>query len=152
VSGLVTSVFFIAMMLPGFFINRLVDMMGRKILLWAMLLIALGLLDVYYNRSLFFIVIGCVAAGFGYGMAQPYIYDKTASFASPSKVTYALALLMSMNYVAIVICPFIVEWFQDAAGVKGERFPFALNATMGFVALLFMLLRLMFVNRKKFRL
>lgn len=152
VSGLVTSVFFVAMMLPGFFINRLVDMMGRNILLWAMLLIALGLLDVYYNRSLFFIVIGCVAAGFGYGMAQPYIYDKTASFASPSKVTYALALLMSMNYVAIVICPFIVEWFQDAAGVKGERFPFALNATMGFVALLFMLLRLMFVNRKKFRL
>ena len=57
-----------------------------------------------------------------------------------------------MNYVAIVICPFIVEWFQDAAGVKGERFPFALNATMGFVALLFMLLRLMFLNRKKFRL
>ena len=151
VSGLVTSVFFVAMMLPGFFINRLVDMMGRNILLWAMLLIALGLLDVYYNRSLFFIVIGCVAAGFGYGMAQPYIYDKTASFASSSKVTYALALLMSMNYVAIVICPFIVEWFQDAAGVKGERFPFALNATMGFVALLFMLLRLMFVNRKKFR-
>ena len=109
-------------------------------LLWAMLLIALGLIDVYYNRSLTSIVTGCVAAGFGYGMAQPYIYDKTSSAASPQKVTYALALLMSMNYVAIVIAPFITDWAQDILGIKGERFPFMFNAVIGFAALGFMLL------------
>ena len=140
VAGVVTSIFFLAMMLPGLFINRLVDMFGRNILLWAMLLIALGLIDVYYNRSLTSIVTGCVAAGFGYGMAQPYIYDKTSSAASPQKVTYALALLMSMNYVAIVIAPFITGWAQDILGIKGERFPFMFNAVIGFAALGFMLL------------
>lgn len=149
VAGIVTSIFFLAMMLPGLFINRLVDMFGRNILLWAILLIALGLIDVYFNRSLFFIIIGCVATGFGYGMAQPYVYDKTSSSASPQKVTYALALLMSMNYVAIVIAPFIVDWAQDIMNIKGERFPFVLNAVVGFVALLLMLLLKVYGNHKK---
>ncbi len=149
VSGIVTSIFFLAMMLPGFFINRLVDIFGRNILVWALLLIALGLLDVFYNRSLLFVIIGCVATGFGYGMAQPYIYDKTSSSASPQKVTYALALLMSMNYVAIVIAPFIVDWAQELLNVKGERFPFLLNALLGFVALLFMSLLRVYNNRRK---
>ena len=149
VAGIVTSIFFLAMMLPGFFINRLVDVFGRNILVWAVLLIALGLLDVFYNRSLLFIIIGCVATGFGYGMAQPYVYDKTSTLASPQQVTYALALLMSMNYVAIVIAPFVVDWVQDMLGVKGEHFPFLLNALLGFVGLLFMSLMKVYDKRKK---
>lgn len=145
--GVVTSIFFLAMMLPGLFINRVVDVLGRNILVWSLLLIALGLLDVFYNSSLVFVIIGCVATGFGYGIAQPYIYDKAASSASPQRATYALALLMSMNYVAIVIAPFIVDWVQDWFGVKGERFPFVLNALIGFAALLVLLLMKMFRNR-----
>lgn len=149
VAGVVTSIFFLAMMLPGFFINRLVEAFGHSILIWAMLLISIGLLDVFYNSSLLFIIIGCVAAGFGYGMAQPYIYDRTSSLASPQKVTYALALLMSMNYVAIVIAPFIVDWSQKIFGNDSERFPFALNAVIGFAAFIFMLLLRVYDNRRK---
>ena len=147
VVGVVTSVFFLAMMLPGFFINRLVDMFGRNILIWALMLIALGLIDIFYNSSLLFVIIGCVATGFGYGMAQPYVYDRTAELASPQRVTYALALLMSMNYVAIVIAPFVVDWAQEMLGVKGERFPFALNALLGLLALI--VLSLMNVRKKR---
>lgn len=147
VVGVVTSIFFLAMMLPGLFINRLVDMLGRGILVWGVLLIALGLIDVFYNSTLAFVIIGCVATGFGYGMAQPYVYDKTAALASPQRVTYALALLMSMNYVAIVIAPFIVDWAQDLLHVKGERFPFAFNAVLGFVAVL--VLALMNIRNKR---
>ena len=149
VAGAVTSIFFLAMMLPGFFINRLVDVLGRNILLWAMLFIAIGLLDVFYNSTLLFVIIGCVVTGFGYGMAQPYIYDKVSLAASPQRVTYALALLMSMNYVDIVIAPFFVDWVQDMLGVKGERFPFALNASLGFVAFLFLLLMNVYKKRKQ---
>ena len=64
-------------------------------------------------------------------------------------MTYALALLMSMNYVAIVIAPFIVDWAQQLLNVKGERFPFLLNALLGFVALLFMSLFRVYNNRRK---
>ena len=87
-----------------------------------------------------------MAAGVGYGIAQPYIYDVTASLASPQKTTYALALLMTMNYVAILISPFLVDWLQSVFDVKGERFPFALNAVVGAVALLFLLVRRVWVK------
>jgi hypothetical protein len=54
-----------------------------------------------------------------------------------------------MNYVAIVIAPFVVDWVQDILGIKGERFPFVLNAVLGFAALLFLLLLNVYNNRKK---
>lgn len=141
ISGMVVSVFFVAMMLPGLFINRIIAVLGRNILLWALLLISLGLADVYFNDSLAFIIIGSVAIGFGYGMAQPYIYDVTASLAPPAKVTYALALLMTMNYVAILVSPFGVEAVGDITGHKGYLLPFLVNSFIAFVALLSLLLR-----------
>lgn len=141
ISGMVVSVFFVAMMLPGLFINRIIAVLGRNILLWALLLISLGLADVYFNDSLAFIIIGSVAIGFGYGMAQPYIYDVTASLAPPAKVTYALALLMTMNYVAILVSPFGVEAVGDITGHEGYLLPFLVNSFIAFVALLSLLLR-----------
>ena len=147
VSGMVTSIFFIAMMLPGLFINRIIAVLGRNILIFSLLLIVLGLADVFFNSRLLLIILGCIATGVGYGIAQPYIYDITASLAPPQKSTYTLALLMTMNYVAILISPFIVDWAQDLAGAKGERFPFALNAFVGLAAIVFMLLRRIWLKR-----
>ncbi len=150
VSGLVTSLFFLAMMLPGLFINRILAVLGRNVLLWSLLLIGLGLLDVYLNSSLAFIILGCAAAGFGYGVAQPYIYDKVSTLATGSKVTYALALVMVMNYVAIVISPFIVEWGQELSGVKGEDFPFLMNTIIAAAALAIIWIRRAVVSRDKY--
>ena len=147
VSGIVTSIFFIAMMLPGLFINRIIEVLRGGVLVVSLVLIALGLFDVYFNSSLLFIILGCIATGVGYGIAQPYIYDVTASLASPQKATSALALLMTMNYVAILISPFLVEWAQDILGVKGERFPFVLNGVVGGVAIVFLLLRRVWLKR-----
>lgn len=147
VSGVVTSIFFIAMMLPGLFINRIIEVLRGGVLVVSLVLIALGLFDVYFNSSLLFIILGCIATGVGYGIAQPYIYDVTASLASPQKATSALALLMTMNYVAILISPFLVEWVQDILGVKGERFPFVLNGVVGGVAIVFLLLRRVWLKR-----
>ncbi|MBO5922370.1 MAG: MFS transporter, partial [Bacteroidaceae bacterium] len=118
-----------------------------NILIWAMLLIALGLSDVFFSTSLPFIIIGCVAAGFGYGMAQPYIYDIAVTLASARKVTYTLALVMTMNYVAILISPFLVDWMQELFGVKGVRFPFVLNSAIGAVALVFLWIRSLLLKR-----
>ena len=83
----------------------------------------------------------------GYGIAQPYIYDVTASLAPPQKSTYALALLMTMNYVAILVSPFFVDWMQELFGVKGVRFPFVLNSAIGAVALVFLWIRSLLLKR-----
>lgn len=147
VTGYTTSLFFIAMMLPGLFINRIISVLRSTILLFSLLLIVFGLYDIFFNSSLLFIILGCVAIGFGYGVAQPYIYDVTASLAPPRKATYTLALLMTMNYVAILIAPFLLDWLQDIFGIKGERFPFALNSIIGIVAFVFLLLRRVWLRR-----
>lgn len=139
VSGMLISLFFLAIMLPGLFINRILAVLGHSVLLWALLLIGLGLLDIYLYDSILAVIIGCVATGFGYGMAQPYVYDVTASLASASKVTYVFSLLMTMNYVAIVASPFITDGIQHISGVKGEHFPFLLNAVAALCALVLLL-------------
>lgn len=137
VSGMVLSIFFLAMMLPGLFLNRILAVVKGWVLQFSLLLILLGIADIWLNGSLGFIIIGCVAAGIGYGVAQPYIYDVTASLATGAKVTSALALLMTMNYVAIVISPFVIEAIQDVTGLKNETSPFLINAVMALLALIF---------------
>lgn len=149
VSGIVTSIFFIAMMLPGFFLNRIIAVLKGNILLWSLLLIGLGLADIFFNSSVVYVTLGCIATGFGYGIAQPYIYDVTASSASPKKTTVALALVMTMNYVAILVSPFVVDYVQELARVGSVRFPFAFNSVVAAAALLFMCLRRLYVKYNK---
>ena len=144
----VIALFFLAMMLPGLFLNRILAVVKGWVLLLSLLLIMLGLADIYLNRSLLFIIVGCVAAGVGYGIAQPYIYDRTASLASGKMVTYALALVMTMNYVAIVVAPFITEYLQKYTGLKGNADPFLIDAVIAAVALVFMLLRKFFISKR----
>lgn len=141
VVGVVTALFFLAMMLPGLFINRILAFLKNRVLMFSLLLIGLGLLDIYLNRSVLFIVIGCVAAGFGYGIAQPYIYDTASAMAPLNKVTAVFAWVMTMNYVAIVIAPFVVEFFQWMFGSKSDSFPFILNAVLSFVVLVLLFFR-----------
>ena len=140
VAGIVIALFFLAMMLPGLFINRVLAVLKREVLVISLLLIMLGLVDIYFNKSLLFVILGCIVAGVGYGIAQPYIYDVTASLASGKKVSYALALLMTMNYVAIVIAPFVMEYIQEYTGMKGNVSPFLINASIAFLVLVLMLL------------
>ena len=146
-SGVVIALFFLAMMLPGLFLNRILAVVKGRVLTISLLLIMLGLADIFLNTSLLFVVVGCVVAGVGYGIAQPYIYDRTASLASGKRVTYALALVMTMNYVAIVIAPFVTEYLQKYVGLKGNAAPFLINAVIAAVALAYMLLRRWFVKR-----
>ena len=140
VSGVVTSVFFLAMMAPGLFINRIVELLKHNILLWALLMMCVGLLGIYLDSSLASVVIGCIIAGFGYGMAQPYIYDKVSSGVPASKVSVSLALVMTMNYVAIVISPFVIEFLLRILGKGGNAEPFLLNAVLALAGMVLLMI------------
>ena len=140
VSGVVTSIFFLAMMAPGLFINRIVELLKHNILLWALLMMCVGLLGIYLDSSLASVVIGCIIAGFGYGMAQPYIYDKVSSGVPASKVSVSLALVMTMNYVAIVISPFVIEFLLRILGKGGNAEPFLLNAVLALAGMVLLMI------------
>ncbi len=91
------------------------------------ILISLFLGIILLSRSEILIALGCILNGLSYGIIQPLIYDKTSDVAVPHKVTLALAFVMAMNYVAILLCPFIVDAFQNLFHSHSQTFAFWLN-------------------------
>lgn len=126
-SGLMISLFFLAIMAPGFMLDSLVKLLGNKTKLYSLLAIAIGLLLIWISPTEWLIVPGCILVGLGYGIIQPLIYDKTIDTAIPQKTTLALAFVMVMNYLAILLSPFITDFFQWIFHTGSQEFPFIFN-------------------------
>ncbi|WP_294140554.1 MFS transporter [uncultured Sanguibacteroides sp.] len=124
-SGSLISVFFLSMTLPGFFINKVISWFKTYTNFIAMASITVGLILFAIRSDLFTLILGVILIGLGYGCMQPIIYDKTAN--SSSHPTYALALVMSMNYIAIITYPFILRGLGNLFATDSSYFPFVLN-------------------------
>lgn len=133
-SGLMISLFFLAIMAPGFVLNQIVSYFGKKTKFACMLSIAAGMALILVSRTEWLIGLGCILAGLGYGVIQPIAYDKTTRTAIPAKVTLALAFVMAMNYLAILLCPFIINVFKDMLHIETQQFAFIFNMVIALVA------------------
>lgn len=129
-SGVLISLFFLAIMLPGLFIDRIIRLLKCNVNLAALLSICVGLLCLGIFRDKAMLVVGALLSGLGYGVMQPVIYDKAATIAPPRSATLALSFVMSMNYLAVMICPFIVSLLREIFGTHSDRFPFFFNAAL----------------------
>ena len=143
ISGTYISLFFLAIMAPGFILNRLIDLMGRSTQVWSMLMIVIGLGLIVATGNVWLVGVGCVLAGAGYGIIQPIMYDRTTHIVLPHKSTMALACVMAMNYVAILVCPFVIKLFKIIMHDSSELFAFQLNTFLAALTLL-----VVFINRK----
>ena len=74
-SGLMISLFFLAIMAPGFVLNQIVSYFGKKTKFACMLSIAAGMALILVSRTEWLIGLGCILAGLGYGVIQPIAYD-----------------------------------------------------------------------------
>ena len=110
-------------------------MLGRRIYMICLLLIACGMGIILVSRSEILIALGCILNGLAYGIIQPLIYDKTSDVAVPHKVTLALAFVMAMNYVAILLCPFIVNIAQNLFHSHSYTLAFWLNLMIALMAM-----------------
>lgn len=132
-SGVLISLFFLAIMLPGFLLRRTIQLLRQRVNVVSLLLIAVGLACIGSFGSRAMLVTGCLLAGFGYGVMQPLIYDKAAIVGPPRTSTLALSLVMAMNYLAVVLCPFVMDPLEHLFGLVhlgGERFPFLFSAVV----------------------
>ena len=109
--------------------NKMILLIGG-----GLLAVALGLLCFGIFRSGWLLAVGALLAGIGYGVMQPVIYDKAATIAPPRAATFALSCVMAMNYLAVMVCPFLIDLFRYPFHTHGDRFPFIFNAVL--VALL----------------
>ena len=126
-SGVMISLFFLAIMAPGLFLNRIVGLFREKTKFYSLLCIAVGLALIWISPKEWVIAPGCILVGLGYGVIQPVIYDKTTHTAVPKKATLALAFVMMMNYLAILLYPFIGDFLQWVFHTQSQEFPFIFN-------------------------
>ena len=126
-AGIMISLFFLAIMLPGLAMKPIIRILKDKTLFASFASIAIGLALILIAPTEWFIAPGCILAGLGYGVIQPWVYEKATHMAVPEKVTLALAFIMAMNYIAILICPFVINFFEWLTHFHTQQFPFAFN-------------------------
>lgn len=132
-SGVLISLFFLAIMVPGLFIDRIIRRLKQDVNLVSLGMLCAGLLWVGIFREKALLVMGVMFIGLGYGIMQPVIYDKAATIAPPRSATLALSLVMAMNYLAVMVCPFIMDVLRELFHTHSDRFPFFFNAGLVFV-------------------
>lgn len=132
-SGIMISLFFLAIMAPGFVLNKIVNTLKDKTKFVSMAAIAAGMLLIVIAPTEWLIGPGCILAGLGYGVIQPVIYDNTTRVAIPQKVTFALSFVMAMNYLAILLCPFIINVIENMFHIHTQQFAFIFNCVIAVV-------------------
>lgn len=140
-SGLMISLFFLAITVPGFFLDKIVSRFKERTKAYGLLSMALGLALIWIAPIEWLIIPGCILVGFGYGIIQPMLYDKTTHTALPQKATLALAFVMMMNYLAILLYPFLVDFFQKLFHTHSQEFPFIFNLLITVVTFFWAYLR-----------
>lgn len=140
-SGTLISVFFLSMTLPGLFINNIIEKLKNNTNFISLAAICVGLLPFMFKGDIVLLIVGVILIGLGYGIMQPVIYDKTAASVAPTHATYALALVMSMNYVAIVTYPFILEILGRIFHGSSSYFPFIFSIVIGIAFMAFAFFR-----------
>lgn len=127
-AGVVISLFFLAIMAPGFMLNRIIAIFGRAVNLWSLVAMGIGLLLMSLpHPSSLGLTMGAILTGLGYGVMQPIIYDKAATNAPPHLSTLALAIVMTTNYFAILVAPFMIDGIDHLFHATGHTFAYLFN-------------------------
>ena len=139
-AGVVISLFFLAIMLPGFVLNRVKRLLGKRTYFWSLVVMGVGLIIMsLHHPRLYTLIVGAIFTGLGYGVMQPLIYDRAASLSPQRLATLALSLVMAVNYFAILVAPFIIDGVDAIFHTSQHSFAFLCN---GVISLLLALLSL----------
>mgnify|MGYP003308817926 CR=1 FL=1 len=133
-------------MLPGLALNAIIRRVRSMTVFVSLCLIVVGLLLVGTIPDIPLMTLGVILTGVGYGVLQPIIYDKAAIIAPPEAATKALSVVMTTNYVAVLVCPIVVDFVAKIMQQHKGSFPFVASAVLvAMVAFLSLLMRRSFV-------
>lgn len=125
-AGTITAIYFLFIFMPGFFLSFFARLMKAHTFFYSGLIMTVGLALFSFVPVPFVMCIGAALAGLGYGICQPLIYDKASHAVKDSKkATLALSFVLTANYLAIVIAPFIISLLRSMCHIqKGGTFAF----------------------------
>ena len=136
--GVATAMFFAAATLSGFLLTKIIGLLKKKTIQIAIFLCVIGLFFMGFVHAYWSFISGVFIMGFGYGIIQPVIYDKT-SYVAPTAAqsTEYFAYLLTCNYIGISVVPFIIEGAKRLFGAGSDpNFSFLFNGGVVAVVLL----------------
>lgn len=122
-SGNLISIFFLSITVPGFLLTKILGKFKQQTPIYAISLLLAGTVAMMIG-NLWVILAGVVMQGVGYGTLQPMIYDNTAANTKPIHITFFLALVMAMNYTAIIVYPFFQQSVSAIFNTHYSLLPF----------------------------
>ena len=84
-AGIMISLFFLAIMIPGLAMKPIIRVLKDITLFVSFVAIAVGLMLILVAPTEWFIAPGCILAGLGYGVIQPWVYEKADPHGRPAK-------------------------------------------------------------------
>ena len=133
-AGLLISLFFLAIMAPGFVLNGIKRVLGSATNFWSLVIMGTGLILMSLDEPKFSsLALGAILTGLGYGVMQPLIYDNAAKSSPPNLSTLALSLVMAVNYLAILVAPFIIDSVDYLFHTSSHSFAFLFNGIVGLI-------------------
>jgi MFS family permease len=121
-------------MAPGFVLDKIVAWLGKWLNFVSLVVMGLGLVLMALKQApVALLWVGAILTGLGYGVMQPVIYDKAATNAPPRLSTLALSLVMVVNYLAILVAPFIIDATDDIFHATHHRLAYLVNGVLTFV-------------------
>ena len=136
--GVATAMFFLAATLSGFSLTWIIRYCRQQTMQWAIVLCVIGLFLVAFIPQYWSFIVGVFVMGFGYGVIQPVIYDKT-SYVAPTaaKSTEYFSYLLTCNYIGISIVPFIIQAARKIFAASGDpTFSFLFNGCVVVIVLI----------------
>lgn len=127
--GVATAMFFAAATLSGFLLTHIISFFRQKTMQFSILLCVFGLMFNAFVHYDWAYIVGVFIMGFGYGVIQPVIYDKT-SYVAPTSAdnTRYFSYLLTCNYIGISVVPFIIEGAEKIFSASSDpNFSFLFN-------------------------
>lgn len=126
--GVVTAAYYLMVAVSGAFVGKLKKLFGRPVMFICLGLCAVGLIVIGFVKSYFVLIVASLVTGFAYGIIQPIIYNKTTYIAPTHKAGMKyFGYVLSSNYMAIMMVPFVDGFFSKIFHSTSPGFEFVFS-------------------------
>ncbi len=139
--GIVTAMYYLMCAVCGAFVGRLKRFFKKSTVFLSLGLCAAGLIVIGLTHNFWIYVFASLVTGFGYGIIQPVIYNKTTYVAPTRQLgTQYFGYVLSSNYVAIMMVPFVDGLARKIFHASSPTFEFLFSGGVVVVLLIWALL------------
>lgn len=150
-TGMITAIFFLSMFVFGVAIPYVLKVLRGWTFVCAAGVMGLGCLLFIITSHVWLFVIASACMGISLGISQPIIYDKATEICvRPASSTMALAVVLSVNYLGIVLCPFVIDGLRAIFSPKAGSLIYDIFPFLIALAFILVLLTCTLVRRKGF--